>query len=107
MAPGENGERKMTQTTHTPGTWRITLHGNGLVDGDYRYQVGTSQQTVAYVWMGRENNDPELQANARLIAAAPELLEALEMVSNFNWRNNRTHLLEIVDAAIAKARGQS
>ena len=33
----------------------------------------------------------------------PDMLEALKMVSNFNWKNNRTHLLEIVNAAIVKA----
>lgn len=99
----------MTQT-HTHGPWTITLHGNGLVDGNYRYQIGTNTQTVAYVWMGRENNDPELKANARLICAAPELLEALIEASNIfdNYpeiANELKGTFEVVQKAIAKAIG--
>lgn len=32
-----------------------------------------------------------------------ELVEALKIVAAFNWRNNRTYLLEIVNATLAKA----
>lgn len=45
------------------------------------------------------------EANARLIAAAPELLEVVQAMATFNGRNNNTHLKEMARAAIAKATG--
>lgn len=53
----------------------------------------------------------EGQANARLIVAAPELLEALELVNNFyslpasERLSNDSGIWEAVHAAIAKAKG--
>ena len=59
---------------HTPGPWRINtrLSRNGapVISGDGR------DIAKALYHMGSE--DPEVDANARLIAAAPELLAALE-----------------------------
>lgn len=54
-------------------------------------------------------------ANARLIAAAPEMLEALEHIREY-WNGNENeramadalgHILETASAAIAKATGES
>ena len=54
---------------HTPGPWKI--------EGDNIY--GPNGQRIADVWSGYED---EIHADARLIAAAPELLAALrEMVA--------------------------
>lgn len=67
---------------HTPGPWSIR-EGYGLL----KTEVGPSDRAVATVWTKRMPNgkedqkDPvawsEGEANARLIAAAPELLAAL------------------------------
>ena len=60
-------------TSHTPGPWAI-----GLDTDDHEAQIisadGWHLATVAL--------DP-LPANARLIAAAPDLLAALEAASNY------------------------
>ncbi len=64
---------------HTPGPWRVD-------DGDSTLRVRSTDTfvCVALVTGGvdSEDNDlpngPTYQANARLIAAAPELLDALE-----------------------------
>ena len=97
-------------TSHTPGPWvRDTGSGFGC---DVRAQNG---RKVAATW-GINNSDPhrpayraECDANARLIAAAPELLEALETLAECAkygdviegadaWKDAR--------AAIAKAKGE-
>jgi hypothetical protein len=54
----------------------------------------------------------EREANARLIAAAPELLEALEnLAEHIDSKSGdfamRAHFLKEAFAAIAKARGQA
>lgn len=55
---------------HTPGPWYFLPDRNG------RLQVGPSiNYTVAAMWVTPLEGQ---EANARLISAAPELLEALE-----------------------------
>ena len=58
--------------THTKGPWKANKEEEGQWDIDAWFDESV---TVAVVL-----NEPEAQANARLIAAAPELLEALESV---------------------------
>ena len=49
---------------------------------------------------------PETEANARLIAAAPDLLDALKEASNhLTWGDVDTEVAQKVNAAIAKAEG--
>ena len=68
-------------SAHTPGPWRITDRYGVLT-----YQVGIDGRTVCTVWPRQQGHRPsgvdtepwpEGEANARLIAAAPELLDAL------------------------------
>lgn len=54
---------------HTPGPWHTA--------GDQGVQIRSQRDQIAKVWTMRGN---EWKANARLIAAAPELLEALQAV---------------------------
>lgn len=55
----------MSEVKHTPGPWH-------LVNGT---QIRSAKHQIAKVWMMRGS---EGVANARLIAAAPDLLEALQ-----------------------------
>jgi hypothetical protein len=58
---------------HTPGPWEVSKLGNGLyILGDRR---PGSAQVVATVGGSSQAN---LEANARLVAAAPELLAQLK-----------------------------
>jgi hypothetical protein len=58
---------KTNETKHTPGPWKIEPHHPG--DKDLLI-------FPAYTWVDYDDVDHEQQmANARLIAAAPELLE--------------------------------
>ena len=60
---------------HTPGPWSVTEYENEL--------LVTSEKSGAYVALcdgisATIDSSEELQANARLIAAAPDLLHALK-----------------------------
>lgn len=57
---------------HTPGPWTKV---NGELFGPHGRRVLVSDSGIGVVC--GSNPDPEHEANARLIAAAPELLEAL------------------------------
>lgn len=50
-------------------------------------------------------NGDDFEANAKLIAAAPDLLEVVRAMANFDGRNNNKHLKDMARAAIAKATG--
>ena len=66
---------------HTPGPWTYTYGATG----DDEYMVMTADTTVvAHVWPDEERRveGSIVEANARLIAAAPELLEALRLLLN-------------------------
>lgn len=76
---------------HTPGPWRVGGKGEYLNQLNIEPCVG-----VAY------GHDIELIANARLIAAAPELLEALEEL--LYARTDKSEGMAI--AAISKVKGE-
>jgi hypothetical protein len=82
---------------HTPGPWTVICGVDGAV-----IHNGVTISSVcdgATAW----------KANSRLIAAAPELLMALQMalpaVEYFDEHEGGEIVLEVVRAAIAKARG--
>ena len=66
---------------HTPGPWEFDENNMGLNNGRPYYGILTLDINIganARVRINAKNREDECQANARLIAAAPELLEALE-----------------------------
>ena len=100
-----------TKATFTPGPWFVH-NGEDCLERDITNHADSSALAyfVATAWGG---GDPEalLEANARLIAAAPDLLEALlnvraaftpEAYSLNIWQRTA---LEMARAAIAKAEG--
>ena len=60
--------------THTPGPWRTT--GLNVRAGDALICYATNH------WADDETPESERQANARLIASAPDLLAALERLAH-------------------------
>lgn len=73
------------ETKHTPGPWRITDGGNVC------NCVGHTLHDEGHVCIAFAQPVPEGEANARLIAAAPELLAALEwceQVYGNDWPEN-------------------
>lgn len=96
--------------THTPGPWHVALDPQVI---GARRQLGAPFEKVATV----SYNLPaeEWIANARLIAAAPELLAALEglraeLRAHVKLNVRKHYSLMVADAAagtaIAKARGK-
>ena len=96
-------------TEHTPGPW--------IVDGDASVRVAGGHVVYAVAGNGcliatlDSANSSRQTANARLIAAAPDLLEALEHMSQCRpcgedpWEDCEGGRKAL--AAIAKARGQA
>lgn len=66
------------QANHTPGEWLVGINSNTGTDCLEIYARG-GQMTVC-AGLG---NGPEAEANARLIAAAPALLEACQFALKF------------------------
>lgn len=100
--------------SHTPGPWRVTTGLNG------GYIASKSAGYVPIRTPFREDafrdgpargdvTDEELDSNARLIAAAPDLLEACQAIAaSSGLIGNRPDVADAmrkVSAAIAKANG--
>ncbi len=63
-------------TRHTPGPWEIAeddVHGQAVVRGEHTEIATCWHHCVGSI-------EIEMRANARLIAAAPDLLAALQML---------------------------
>lgn len=89
--------------THTPGPWIWKAERNYLME-----------LKPSVIWAGREGTLEIDEANARLIAYAPDLLEALKEAKNGlrYWEpqtaygaSERARICALVDAAITKATG--
>ncbi len=96
--------------SHTPGPWHT-----GNIVGE-RYVFAADGYAVADATVYHRNHDDQHIANARLIAAAPELLEALETMvaysdkliadGHYDYREPRVQeLYDMCAAVIAKATG--
>lgn len=92
-------------TTHIQPEWHyneeLSLPGHHLV---YRKLNGRNY-LIANV-CGYPATEEQNKEHARLIMAAPELLEALRAVTEISEDSNNFHILEQVRAAIAKAEGK-
>jgi hypothetical protein len=91
-------------SNHTPGPWEIKRH----FDPGYKNISAQKHTALAQVvWcMEDEDRSPSCEANAHLIAAAPELLEALEaLVLDESKEYIPTRLWDVARSAIAKAKG--
>jgi hypothetical protein len=66
------------QTKHTPGPWHLLLtHGAAFEIGDHSDLNKANILCTRYEW---EERAGEMLANGRLMAAAPDLLEALQAI---------------------------
>ena len=66
---------KEKHATFTPGPWEIQDAGPGTIRG-LRFRVVTDEKFIAKTSDGLE----EARANARLIAAAPEMYETMKAI---------------------------
>lgn len=102
----------MTDPKHTPGPWEFKTAANGD-NGILAEGTGVFAEAFAEIRHGGENARDEALANARLIAAAPDLLAALKALrlqalqSTVNDRANEWGMeaLGLARCAISKAEG--
>lgn len=95
----------MKTNTHTQGPWHMGAgNGSGSIfsdNGRTRLEIGgTTLYSIAQITRGWDEAEDE--ANARLIAAAPELLEALQSLTHPMASDED---LQNALAVIAKAKG--
>jgi hypothetical protein len=86
-------------------------HGEAYEFAEYRSVVGSNGRVVVTL-PERRRHDYEQEANNALIAAAPDLLAALEKIRDTEWIGDCAALMEafrqrsiIARAAIAKVTG--
>lgn len=97
---------------HTPGPWHVVPYGDGdslVVCSD---EAGDFRIAFMATMIGPEEIDGPIRANARLIAAAPELLEALEMCLQWIEDDEAAHgrpfgAGNLARRAISKAKGEA
>lgn len=98
------------ETKHTPGPW------------DHAEQVifAPTGEAIASTWkfgqfdIGGRNSHDEAQANAQLMAAAPEMLAALRALlatnscreATYNFNVSLAEAVDVARTAIAKAEGR-
>lgn len=95
-----------TKSEHTPGPWRI---GYGGMEGDDFAIIISPHSSHAIC-----NLEPAFYslANAKLIAAAPDLLNGCLAALTYladppsKFKDNREEATKIIRAAIAKAKGE-
>lgn len=95
---------------HTPGPWEIRKAGNGD-RGISAPGTGIFIEAFAEIRHSGEGAYDECDANARLIAAAPDVLSALKLlladVKDYEPWQRPCHAVDVAEAAIAKAEDRS
>lgn len=95
----------MSYTKHTPGPWQNTLTG-----------IKANGKLIAQAWCDETNNSfgnhpavtySEMKANNYLIAAAPDMLEALQIALKESEQGiYKPSTIKLIESAIAKATGK-
>jgi hypothetical protein len=93
-----------TQSKHTQGPWTLDVTRSIIRDEHHGRKIVTLNDDGQFAF-----HQDEMHANARLIAAAPELLGALTAVlANVCQAHGLpTHVEAQAHAAIAKAKGKA
>lgn len=92
---------------HTPGPWKVFRGSRHQSDRNYMAVIDSipdvDGKVVANCICHIASTNEDAEANAKLIAAAPELLEALEKILIADYAVSR----ENARNAIAKAKGEN
>lgn len=86
------------ETKHTSGPWRVVQ--GCVVLTHHKFPLGHQICSTRNAGVSED----EAKANAHLIAAAPEMLEALKYVRRFIDKDDEIDI-DFIDSAIAKAEG--
>lgn len=106
----------MSTAKHTPGSWgvyvadRISIaEPTGKVLAVANHGITTAEEEAVCI-IGWAPFSPEDEANSRLIAAAPELLDALQLIADTEPVEavlDPQRAVRVARAAIAKATGET
>lgn len=95
----------MSEREHTPGPWFINRESEDVIEGKLSIESVNAETQPSY-FIAQVDECKSQEANARLIAAAPELLEFAE-----EWLcmqgSDENYMTAKARAAIAKATGES
>jgi len=97
------------ETKHTPGPWIACLNvPTAVIEGHIIKANYDPKRPIASLWVGGgTKGKPEQVANARLIAAAPDMLKALKAVNTeYTLHGSLTDSHRLVKRAIEKAEGE-
>jgi hypothetical protein len=87
-------------TQHTPGPWEVKRQ----INGEDFYIADGPNFDVCEIIVGHARSQEAAEANARLIAAAPDMLEFLQALNRIGGLGLDVH--RQLDALIAKATGE-
>lgn len=92
-------------TKHTPGPWRSA---QALIDdNDCVIESATNQRMICECYEDGETQNDEDRANAKLIAAAPDLVEAAQAawncIAELSPTQARVESAQMLQSAITKA----
>lgn len=94
---------------YTDGPWEVDPDDRPGMDYNNHVISAQTSERICFMAHGGPSRQDEYDANARLIAAAPDLLEALKAVLPEGWGDDDTmdHIpgVKQARAAIAKALG--
>lgn len=101
----------MTVSEHSPEPWHLELDSDG--EGWWPVEITDNEGKPIVDFTAGDMPTPSI-ADARLMEAAPDLLEAIERVANTLWDTRDgsysyidTETRKMITAAIAKAKGEA
>ena len=99
------------ETKFTPGPWKVCVGNAGSIFGDLNNDEhnGDNPYIGEVAGIGVDKDIPECTANAHLIAAAPDMLQALIEAKDFIQNHNHyvaEGIIGKLKEVIAKATGQ-
>jgi len=99
---------------HTPGPWKVEAEDGQHLYHKHRYITAGEDDTDAWEIVARVSDAQNQEANSRLIAAAPELLDVVKMallnccIDNHAGADDFTCVFcNAARAVIAKATGET
>lgn len=99
----------MGNLKHTPGPWFVSAGSKYVLAGGGTYRAVAEAFTCSDKWGMAPISEAERDANKRLIAAAPEMLEALKAVAVTDalhgMKTGGMDIMSLITNAIAKAEG--
>ena len=95
----------MNQFKGTPGPWKVADYDHCLAVECIVNGIGHTVVTDQFCYPNfKQNKDPEKQANAALIAAAPEMLEMLqEIADEMSLQGTNAAVLHRIQSITTKA----